>query len=69
VEALVSPMGAAAKVTGKAGAPAIALPAGLQADGTPFGITLYAAPGSDARLLSIASGAEAALGARVLPKL
>jgi amidase len=69
VEALVSPMGAAAKVTGKAGAPAIALPAGLQADGTPFGITLYAAPGSDARLLSIASGAEAALGPRRLPKL
>jgi amidase len=69
VEALVSPMGAAAKYTGKAGAPAVALPAGLQPDGTPFGVTLYAAPGSDARLLAIAAGAEAALGPRRLPKI
>ena len=69
IEALISPMGAAAKYTGKAGAPAIALPAGLQPDGTPFGVTLYAAPGSDARLLAIAAGAEAALGPRRAPKL
>ena len=69
VDALISPMGAASKYTGKAGAPAIALPAGLGPDGTPFGVTLYAAPGSDARLFSIAAGVEAALGPRRLPKL
>jgi amidase len=69
VDALISPMGAASKYTGKAGAPAIALPGGLGPDGTPFGVTLYAAPGSDARLLAIAAGAEAALGPRRLPKL
>jgi len=69
VDALIAPMGAASKCTGKAGAPAIALPAGLAPDGTPFGVTLFAAPGSDARLLSIAAGAEAALGPRRLPKL
>lgn len=69
VDALISPMGAAAKYTGKSGAPAIALPAGVQPDGTPFGVTLFAAPGSDARLLAIAAGAEAALGPRRLPKL
>jgi len=69
VEALISPMGAAAKCTGKAGAPAIALPAGVAPEGTPFGVTLYAAPGSDARLLAIASGAEAALGPRRVPEI
>jgi amidase len=69
VDALISPMGAAAKYTGKAGAPAIALPAGMGTDGTPFGVTLFCAPGGDARLLAIASGVEAALGTRLLPKL
>ncbi len=69
VDLLVAPMSAAAKCTGKAGAPVVALPAGIAADGTPFGITLIAALGDDARLLAAACAAESALGGRVLPRL
>jgi amidase len=53
VDALIAPMGAAAKCTGKAGAPAFAIPAGLDAAGTPFGVTLYTSRGGDRRLLDI----------------
>jgi amidase len=61
VEVLLVPMAAAAKCTGKAGAPVAALPAGQDAAGAPFGITLFSAPGADRRLLSIALAVEAAI--------
>ena len=68
-DVLMSPMGSAAKCTGKAGAPAIALPAGLDASGTPFGVVLYTSLGNDARLLQIAAAVEQVAGDRRLPKL
>jgi amidase len=64
---LVAPMGAAAKCTGKAGAPVLAIPVGKQADGTPFGITVFCKPGDDARLLAIGGAIERALDGRYLP--
>jgi amidase len=68
-DVLIAPMGAAAKCTGKAGAPAISIPAGADAGGTPFGVTLFAAPGDDGSLLSIALAVESALQGRRLPRL
>ena len=66
-DVLIAPMGAAAKCTGKAGAPVLAIPAGKQADGTPFGITIFCKPGGDARLLAIGAAIERALDGRYLP--
>jgi amidase len=66
---LIAPMGAAAKCTGKAGAPVLAIPAGKQANGTPFGITIFCKPGDDARLLAIGAAIERALGGRQLPTI
>jgi amidase len=66
-DVLIAPMGAAAKCTGKAGAPVLAIPAGKQADGTPFGITIFCKPGGDVRLLAIGAAIERALGGRHLP--
>jgi amidase len=40
-DVLIAPMGSAAKVTGKAGAPAFAIPVGLNPAGQPFGVTLF----------------------------
>jgi amidase len=68
-DVLLSPMTAAAKCTGKAGAPVIALPAGRDKSGAPFGVTLYAEPGADARLLRIAAAVEQAAGQRMLASL
>ncbi|TDP62057.1 amidase family protein [Roseateles toxinivorans] len=67
VDVLVAPMGAAAKFTGKAGAPAVALPAGLGGDGLPFGVTVFSSTGCDAELLRIAAAMQIAAGQRVLP--
>jgi amidase len=66
---LIAPMSAAAKCTGKAGAPVIALPAGADTDGQPFGITLFAAPGQDRALLRAAAAIETAIGQRIAPLL
>ncbi len=66
-DVLIAPMGAAAKCTGKAGAPVLAIPAGAQADGTPFGITVFSRPGDNARLLAIGAALERALEGRRLP--
>ena len=66
-DVLMAPMGAAAKCTGKAGAPVVALPAGADADGLPFGITLFTAPGQDRALLRAAAAIEAAIGQRIAP--
>jgi amidase len=68
-DVLIAPMGSAAKCTGKAGAPVVALPVGLDSTGTPFGVTLFASLGDDAKLLRIAAAAEQAIGGRRVPKL
>ncbi|WP_305824285.1 amidase family protein [Massilia brevitalea] len=68
-DVLLAPMSAAAKCTGKAGAPVIAIPAGLDADGLPFGVTVFAAPGQDARVLQAALLVERIAGERIAPVL
>jgi len=69
VDVLLAPMGAAAKCTGKAGAPTLAIPAGLDARGVPFGVTLYTSPGRDELLIAVGRLVERAIGERCLPKL
>ena len=66
---LIVPMGSAARCTGKAGAPVVALPVGLAPSGVPFGVTLIAMPGDDARLLAAAQLIEREIGDRRAPKL
>ena len=68
-DALIAPMSAAAKCTGKAGAPVLAIPAGLDSVGSPFGITLYAPRGHDRRLLDVGTAIAAIVGDRRLPTL
>lgn len=68
-DALIVPMSVAAKCTGKAGAPVIALPAGAGPDGLPFGITLFSPCGTDERLLAIAAAIEPIILRRLAPKL
>ncbi len=68
-DVLIAPMGAAAKLTGKAGGPTLAIPFGHDATGTPFGITLYTALGRDRLLLAVGRLVEHAIARRVLPKL
>ena len=67
VNVLIAPMGAAAKLTGKAGAPVIAIPCGMGPDLTPFGVTIIAKVGDDARLLAIGSQIERVVGERKVP--
>jgi amidase len=69
VDVLIAPMGAAAKCTGKAGAPVLAIPASISASGTPFGITLFCNPGDDAKLLAIGNAVERVLDGRQFPRL
>ncbi len=69
VDVLVAPMGAAAKCTGKAGAPTLAVPAGVDATGMPFGITLYTSLGKDALLLAVGGLVERVIGERHIPRL
>ena len=68
VDVLVAPMAAAAKCSGKAGTPVAAIPAGLNRDGHPFGITLLAQRGEDRALLAMAALVEHAIGERVAPR-
>ncbi|MGA0572951.1 amidase family protein [Variovorax sp. VNK109] len=68
-DALLLPMDAAARMTGKAGAPVLAIPMGKGDDGQPFGVTLVARPGADAQLLSIGMAVEGVCGQRLLPRL
>jgi amidase len=67
VRVLIAPMGAAAKFTGKAGAPVVAIPAGTDSAGLPFGISVFASAGDDAPLLAIAAGIERIIGERAIP--
>jgi len=69
VQALIVPMGAAAKCTGKAGAPVVAIPAGGDSAGQPFGVSVFASPGLDTQLLAIAAGIEGIIGERRIPTL
>jgi amidase len=66
-DVLITPMGAPAKCTGKAGSPVAAIPVGKTAAGVPFGITLLSKVGNDSKLLAIASVVERAIGHRQLP--
>lgn len=65
VQVLLAPMSAAAKCTGKAGAPVLAIPLGVDADGLPFGVTLFAAPGADAMVLQAGAWIENLIGERI----
>lgn len=69
LDALIVPMDAAAKCTGKAGGPVVAIPCGVDEAGLPFGITLVAPWGADARLLAAAAVVESVVGMRILPKM
>lgn len=66
---LLSPMTVAAKCTGKAGVPVIALPVGSDAEGLPFGVTVYAAPGHDYAVIEAAKAIESLVGKRLLPHM
>jgi amidase len=66
---LIAPMSAAAKCTGKAGAPVLAIPVGRDAKGAPFGVTLFTSLGKDAALLEAGAAIAAIIGDRVAPKL
>jgi len=68
-DALIAPMSAAAKCTGKAGAPVLAIPVGSGANGAPFGVTLFTSIGCDADLLAIGAAVAAIIGQRITPKL
>jgi amidase len=69
VDVLIAPMGAAAKCTGKAGSPVVAIPAGLDTKAAPFGVTVYGQMGDDRRLLAIAAAIEGEIGDRREPAL
>ncbi|WP_338763225.1 amidase family protein [Massilia sp. METH4] len=60
-DVLLVPMAVAAKCTGKAGAPVVAIPAGRDEDDQPFGVTVFAEPGSDDLLLDVAAAIETAM--------
>ncbi|WP_354677344.1 amidase family protein [Cupriavidus plantarum] len=68
-DVLLAPMAAAAKCTGKAGAPVIALPAGADANGEPFGVTVFAMPGDDRAVLEAAAAIEKVVGQRIVKEL
>jgi amidase len=63
-DVLLAPMTAAAKCTGKAGAPVAAIPVGRDADGQPFGVTVFSLPGADHAVLQAAIAIEQAIDQR-----
>jgi len=66
---LMVPMGSAAKWTGKAGAPVLAVPAGLDDRHMPFGVTIIASRWQDRDLLEIGAAIAAEIGDRRAPSL
>ena len=66
-DVLLAPMSAAAKCTGKAGAPVLAIPLGTDADGLPFGVTVLSKPGEDALVLRMGEWIESLIGVRMAP--
>ena len=69
LDALLTPAGAAAKMTGKAGYPVVTVPAGFTDDGAPAGISFIGAPWSERRLIALAAACERAGAPRVPPAL
>lgn len=67
VDVLLAPMSAAAKCTGKAGAPVLAIALGADADGLPFGVTVFSRPGEDALVLQAGQWIESLIGVRMVP--
>jgi len=65
-DVLLAPMCAAAKCTGKAGAPVVAIPVGQDQEQHPFGITVFGMPGSDRILLEISVALEQVIGSRLV---
>jgi amidase len=68
-DVLIAPMGSAAKVTGKAGAPAFAIPVGLNPAGQPFGVTLFTSKGADQQLIAIGKAVADAIAIRTVPSI
>jgi amidase len=68
LDAILAPMDRAAKMTGKAGYPAVSVPCGFTKDGVPVGISFVGTAWSEPTLIQIAYGAERALAARKPPK-
>ena len=68
-QVLIAPMGTAAKCSGKAGSPVLAIPVGIDPAGLPFGVTLLAAPGQDALLLAVGAAVASVIGDRRVPQL
>ena len=66
-DVLIAPMSAAAKCTGKSGAPVLAIPSGLSARGEPFGVTVFAALGSDDRVFEVGASIASIISRRLLP--
>jgi len=58
LDAIVVPMDHAAKLTGKAGYPAVSVPCGFTSDGTPVGITFIGTAWSEAKLIALAFAFE-----------
>ncbi|MFP3503894.1 amidase family protein [Burkholderia sp. SIMBA_062] len=69
VSMLIAPMSAAAKCTGKAGAPVVAIPVGSDEDGCPFGVTIFSSQGADRALLSAATLIERVIPQRIEPAI
>lgn len=69
LDALVVPQARAAKMLGKAGYPAIAVPAGYKRDGRGVGLTFFGRAYSEAKLLQLAYSFEALTKARKAPVL
>jgi amidase len=68
-DALIAPMGVAAKLTGKAGAPVLAIPIGLGSAGNPAGVTIFSSMGGDRDLLEIGAAITPVIGCRAIPEL
>lgn len=69
LDALLSPQAKASKMSGKAGYPVIAVPAGFKKDGRPVGITFFGKAYSESKLLNLAYSFEALTKIRRAPKL
>jgi amidase len=68
-DVLIAPMGSAARVTGKAGAPAFAIPVGLNPAGQPFGVTLFTSKAGDQPLIEIGKAVADAIAIRSVPSI
>ena len=69
LDALVFPSDKGVKLMDKAGYPSMTIPAGLLADGQPFGITFSAEAFSESKLLGMAYALEQSTHKRIPPKL